>query len=141
MASRISNAAAVAACNAIVDLIDVGGTGTLKIYTGAAPTNVEDAATGTLLADITLAATAFGVASDQNPNAQAALASTPVEDTNANATGTAGYFRFVSGGAVGVIQGACATSGAELNFNSTAISSGAIVSVTSFTVTVPEVGT
>jgi len=40
---KISTAARNAACDAIVDLIDAGGAGTLAIRTGAPPTNPSDA--------------------------------------------------------------------------------------------------
>lgn len=141
MASRISNAAAIAAGNAIVDLLDAGGAGSIIIRTGAAPTNCEDATTGTNLATLTLSAQSFDNGVDGNPNAVFTLQGVPKEDTNADATGTAGYFRFLNNAGTCVFQGTCGTAGAEMNFNSTAISSGAIVSLTSFTVTIPEVGT
>lgn len=137
MTFRINNNVAKAMCDAIVDAIDVGGTGTLVIRSGAAPTNVEDAATGTLLATLTFSATAFGAAADANPGATA-TASSITSDTSADATGTAGYFRAISGGGTAIFQGACGTSGSDMNFNSTAIQSGAEVAVTAMTVTVPE---
>lgn len=136
MALRVSNAAALAMCNALVDLLDVGGAGSITFRTGSAPTNVEDAATGTLLATNALSATAFGNAADANPGATATAAA--ISDATAAATGTAGYFRAISGGGTAIFQGTCGTSGADINFDSVAIQSGAKVRVTSLTVTVPE---
>jgi hypothetical protein len=135
----ISNNAAKAACDAIVDRLDLGtGAALLRIYAGSVPADA-DAALGaqTLLAELTMSDPAFGAAADLNPGARA-TASAISDDTSANATGTATFFRMVQSDGTSEIQGACAVSGSELNFNSTAISSGAIVSVTSFTVTVPE---
>lgn len=137
-AFRISNARAIVMCDSLVDAIDTGGAGTIKIYSGAAPTNVEDAATGTLLATLTFNATAFGAASDANPGAIATAAAI-TGDTSADATATAGYFRVLNGSATAIAQGTCGTSSSDMVFNSIAITSGSAVNVTAFTVTVPEV--
>jgi hypothetical protein len=139
MVGFISNAAAIAACDAIVDRVDLNSPpGHLKVYSGSVPTDADTAlGAQVLLADLTMSNPAFGAAADISPGARATAAAIS-DDTSANNTGTASFFRIDQGGGTTVLQGACATSGSELNFNSTAISSGAIVSVTSFTVTVPE---
>lgn len=137
---KITNAAAIAACNAIVDLLDGGsGAGLLRIYTGTAPSNADDSPTGTLLAELTLSDPAFGDAADANPGATATAASITA-DSSANATGTAGYFRAVTSAGTTVLQGTVTTTGngGDLTLNSTSITSGNIVSVTSWTYTVPE---
>lgn len=137
---KLSNAAAKAACDAIVDLLDAGaGAATLKIYTGSAPANVDDAATGTLLATLTCSDPAFGNAADANPGGRA-TASTITGDSSADATGTAGYFRALDSNGVAVIQGTVTAvgGGGDLELNSTSISSGVAVSVSSWTVTQPE---
>ena len=139
MATRISNAAAQAACNAIVDLIDAGTPpGLLRIYSGSAPTNVEDSATGDLLAELTFSTTAFGSASDANPGATA-TAATITGDSSANNSGDAGYFRIVNAAGTAIIQGSVGTSGADLNLTSIAIVATEPVNVTSLTFTVPEI--
>jgi len=138
MATRISNVAAIAACNAIVDLIDAGTPpGLLNIYTGSAPTNVEDSATGTLLATLTFSTTAFGAAADATPGA-IATAATITGDSSADATGTAGYFRITNAAGTAIMQGTVGTSGADLNLTSTSIVATEPVNVTSLTFTVPE---
>ncbi len=139
MVGFISNASALAACDAIVDRVDLNTPpGHLKVYSGSVPTDADTAlGAQVLLADLTMSNPAFGAAADISPGARATAAAIS-DDTSANNTGTASFFRIDQGGGTTIMQGACATSGAELNFNSTAISSGAIVSVTSFTVTVPE---
>lgn len=139
MVGFVSNLSAIAAADAIVDRVDLNTPpGRLKVYSGAVPTDADTAlGAQVLLADLTMSNPAFGPAGDINPGARA-TASAISDDTSANNTGTASFFRIDQGGGTTVMQGACATAGAELNFNSTAIQQFAIVSVTSFTVTVPE---
>lgn len=139
LATRISNAAAIAACDAIVDLIDGGaGAGLLRIYDGTQATD-PDTAIGaqTLLAELTLSDPAFGAAADAAPGGRA-TASAITTDASANATGTATWFRVVTSAGTAVIDGSVGTSGADLNLNTVSIVSGASVAVTSWTFTVPE---
>jgi hypothetical protein len=139
LATRISNAAAIAACNAIVDLIDAGaGAGLLRIYDGTQATD-PDTAVGaqTLLAELTLSDPAFGAAADAAPGGRA-TASAITSDASANATGTASWFRIVDSNGLAIIDGSVGTSGADLNLNTVSIVSGASVAVTSWTFTVPE---
>lgn len=137
----ITNAAAIAACNAVVDLVDVGSTnasGHILIYSGSVPADADAALGGaTLLAELVMSNAAFGNAADIAPGAQATAASITA-DSSADATGTASFFRMTNRDATAIMQGAVGTSGAELNLNSVAISSGAQVSITSMTVTMPE---
>ena len=138
--TRIDNAAAIAACNGIVDRLDAGaGAGLLRIYTGTAPTDVDAAPTGTLLAELTLSDPAFGAAVDANPGGRA-TANSITADASANATGTAGYFRAVDSDGNGAIQGSVTATGGggDLELNSTSITSGIEVQVTSWTFTVNE---
>lgn len=135
---RLSQAAATAACNAIVDLTDGGGAGNIIIYTGAEPSYANDAA-GTEVATCACAATAYGAASYDAGNhwSESDLAATA---TDTSATGNASavtYFRLVSGGAATVLQGTISTSGADLNLNATTIGAGAQVDITSLEVRVP----
>ena len=104
MATRISNAAAIASVNAVVDLIDAGGAGSIEIRTGAQPADVSVAATGTLLGTLTCSNPAFGNAADIGGAARA-TANAVAPDTNADAAGTAGWFRVYSGGGTAVIDG------------------------------------
>lgn len=137
---KISNAAAKAACDAIVDLIDGGsGAGKIKIYTGSAPANVDDAATGTLLGTLTFSDPAFGSAADANPGGRA-TASTITGDTTADATGTAGYFRTTDSNDVAITQGTITATGGggDLELNSVSISAGVAIDITAFTFTMPE---
>lgn len=138
MATSITNAAAKAACDAIVDLLDVGGGGSLKIYSGSVPTDADTAlGAQVLLGTLPLTATAFGAAADANPGGRATAASI-TSDASADATGTAAFFRAVNAAGTCVIQGSVGTSGADLNLNSVSIQSGGTIAVTSWTFTVPE---
>lgn len=101
-----------------------------RIYSGTQPAGPDSAATGTLLAELTGNASAFGTVSNG-----VLTASAITQDSSANATGTAGYFRILTSGSVAVIDGDVGTSGADLNLNSTAITTGAIVQISSATFT------
>jgi hypothetical protein len=139
-ATMINNALAIINCDALVDAVDGGaGAGLCKIYTGSAPAAVETAATGTLLGTLTFSDPAFGAAADQNPGALA-TANAITDDTSADATGTAGYFRVMDSNLVQLWQGDITATGGggDMELNSVAISAGAAISITSFTVTVPE---
>lgn len=135
MTVRLATASRNAACNAVVDLCDVGGAGTVEIRTGSQPASAEDAATGTLLATIPLAATAFGAAS----TGVATLAGVPLSDTSADADGTAGWARVKSGGGATVMDlSVTATGGGgDLTLATVSIVTGTTVRITSGTVTMP----
>ena len=111
---------------------DIGASAVLNIYTGAQPANVATAATGTLIVSLPCNGTAFGAVGS------GALTANSITTTAATGAGTntAGYFRiFKSGGTVAVVDGAIATSGSDLNLNSTSITIAQNVSITSFVIT------
>jgi hypothetical protein len=115
----------------VVDLVDVGGAGSLRIYDGTMPADANAALSGnTLLAQLTMNATAFGAAA-----AGVATANAITQDSSADASGTASFFRVLSGGATVVMQGSVGTSAANLVLNSVVISAGAAVSVSALTYT------
>lgn len=131
MTLSISTSARNAAVDAVVDLLDAGGAGSIEIRTGAKPAAPGDAATGTLLATLTLAATAFGSAVGGTANLN------NVATVNAAATGDAGYFRAKSGAGTAIFDGEVGTAGKELNLNSVSLIAGGAVTVTSGTFTAP----
>ncbi len=133
MAVRLANVVAIAAANAIVDLADVSGAGSLRIRTGAQPANGDSAASGTLLATFTLAATAFGAATDANPHADAVAAA--IADVAAVATGTAGYYEVLNNAGTVLWTGTVTATGGggDLTIASTSITNAQTVSVTSWT--------
>ena len=135
----IANSNAITLCDAFVDDIDAGaGAGLLNIYAGSVPADADAALGGaTLLATLTFSDPAFGGAVDAAPGATA-TANAITSDPSADATGTATFFRVTDSVPGTVMQGAVATAGAELNLNTTSIVTGAVVSITSMTVTMPE---
>lgn len=139
-AFKISNACAKAMADTFDDQVNIGSTASvIDIRTGTQPADPDTAATGTLLATLTFSDPAFGAASDGNPGGLL-TASAITDDSSADATGTAGYFRIraTGTGADDVADGEVGTSGSDLNFNTTSITSGSTVSITSMTVTMPE---
>jgi len=125
-----------AACNGIVDTID-GGTppGRLEHRTGAQPTNVSDASSGTLLGTNLFSNPAFG-----NSSTGVATANAITNDSSADNSGTAGYFRIYTGAGgdtAALCQGNTSTSGADLNFDNNVIVAGGVIAISSMTVTVP----
>ena len=119
--------------NARLDAIEstIGTSPILKIRTGAQPANCAAASTGTVLATITLPSDWVAAASSGSK----ALSGT-WQDSSADATGTAAHFEILdSGGSTCHMRGSVGTSGADLNLDSTSITSGQSVTITSFTIT------
>lgn len=143
MTISIANAQAITCCDAIVDSIDTGTTnpqGKLVVYDGTPPANVDAALSGnTVLAELDMSNPAFGAASDDTPGA-IATANSISDDTSANATGTASFFRILDRDDTPRVQGTITATagGGDIEFNSTSISAGALVRITSLTITVPE---
>lgn len=126
MAITLATGARDAACNGIVDLVDVSGPGTIEIKTAASTVaGTNEAAT------LTFAATAFGASSTGT-----ATAGTIVSDTSATG-GTVTDYTVFDGVGTAIWQGAVATSGSDLNLSSTTIGIGDTVSISAFTLTVP----
>ena len=116
--------------NAMLDAITTaaGGSALLSIYDGTRP--ATGGAATTLLAQLTCNAT-FA------PGASGGVLTlnSITQDSSANATGTATWFRITTSGATHVLDGNVGTSGSDLNLSSTAIVSTQPVSVTSFVIT------
>jgi hypothetical protein len=115
--------------------------GKLRIYSGAQPADANTAASGTLLAEFTLNATAFGASSCAGtaPSRAASATANAISDVTASATNTAGYFRIVkSDGTTAVIDGTVGTSGCDLNLTDISLTTGETVHVTSLTLSMPE---
>lgn len=135
MAAKLTDASQQAACDAVVDRIDVGGAGNLKLYTGSQPADADTAPSTTLLATIALAATAYGAA---NSSGTAALASTPRSGTGA-AAGSAGYFVVESGGGLRVFTGTVTATGGggDLTLDNVVIAVGQTININSLNYTHP----
>ena len=131
---KVSTTTANAEANALVGSFT--NSSTIKIYDGAQPSTPEIAiSTQNLLATITLpASSAFGAAS------AGVITAAAISDITIGASGTAAWFRWwKADGTTPIADGSVGTSGADLNLNSTSLSSGATLSTTSFTFTVPAV--
>ena len=143
MAIKLSTGLRNAAADGIGNAMDT--TGRINVYTGTPPANPQAAATGTLLATLTMAADAFGVAATG-----AIAAGTITGDSSADATGTAGWFRMYKtidtapnlAGAVADkrIDGTVTATagGGDITFDSVSFVAGGAINMTGFTLTVPE---
>ena len=129
LSPKLSNAAATAAADSVVDLLDDGY---LRIYDGSQPATADTAISSqVLLAELRFANPAFGAASNG-----AATANSITPDNSANATGTATWFRALkSDGTTVVFDGSVGTSSSNINLSSTTITSGDNVELSSFTYT------
>ena len=140
MADTISAAAAAAGVQAVVDLIDAAVTaGTVEFRTGAKPVSVATAASGTLLANVTLpsplwASYTAGVATANTSGAPAVVA-----QANAAAEDDIGWFRAKDGDGVAVMDGTVGLSGASMLVNRVDTTTGQPVIIESWTVTLPTV--
>ena len=116
--------------NAQLDQITAraGGSAKLKIFSGTRPAN--GGAETTKLAELTCNAT-FAPAASGGVLTLNAIS----DDTSADATGTASWWRLESSGGTQVMDGNCGTSGSDMNMSTTSIVATARISVSSFTIT------
>lgn len=116
--------------NAMLDAIttQAGTSALLRIYDGTRPATGGTATNK--LAELTCSA-ALGAASSGG-----VLTLNTITSAGALLAGTATWFRIVkSDGVTGILDGSVGTTGSDINLNSTVISSGATVSVTSGAIT------
>lgn len=135
----VTNAAAKSMLDAFTTATDAGTAAVINIYSGTPPADA-DASLGSnnLLAQLTCSSTSFGAATDANPGARI-TANTISSDTNADSTDTATFFRILTQSAGTVTaQGTVGTATADLILNTTSITSGSTVSITSAQITLPE---
>ncbi len=125
----------VAVRNARLDAIEtaVGTAPLFRIYSGSMPADCATAASGTKLIEATLP-------SDWAANAASGskAKSGTWQDTSADATGTAGYFRiYDSAGTNCHLQGTVTATGGggDLTLDNTSIASAQSVTITGFTLT------
>lgn len=132
----ISPTLAKAGLNAITALFN---SGVIDIRSGALEATCGTADAGTLLSSgCTFGSTAFGTAADGSTTGiMTSTANSIASDTNATASGTAGHFRVKVSGTV-VAQGTCGTSSADMVLNTTTITGGDTIAITSFTISIPD---
>lgn len=138
--TQISVALAEAMLNAITTYLDAGGAGTIQIWSGTQPNGLETADAGTSLVTFTLNATAFAAAVASG-NTGAVMTANSIANATAGNTGTAVYFTVYDHAGDITMRGSCGTSSADMILSTTSIVSGNIISITSWTVTMPTNGT
>lgn len=124
--ATITNAAASAACDAIVDLVDAGSPPGLFVLQ-------DGGDAGDDLASIALNNPAFGAAS----NGVATLDVSPVPSATASASGTADTWKITNAAGTTIISGTIGTGSEDLDIDNTSVTNGQTVNITSLTVTVP----
>ena len=126
--TQTTNAAANAACDAITALVNGGF---LDIYDGAQPADANTAVTTQVkLARLAFSATAFGAAMNG-----VATANAIAQDSDADATGTASWFRACKSDGTAVFDGTVGTGTHNLVLASTSIVQHGIVSISALTFT------
>lgn len=131
---RLGQAARSAAADAVVDSLDAGAAAaTVEIRTGTIPATPATAASGTLLATVTLIDPAAGAASNGVATITDSVSVTGV------AAGTAGYARFKDSNGVAVFDcDVTATGGGgAIELSTTTISVGVTVDLGALTYTQP----
>lgn len=126
----MSLSVATAIKNALLDAYGLNfNNGTLKVYAGAVPADANAAlGAATLLGTLNFGADAFADAANGSMAANAIT-----QDSSADASGTAAFYRaFKADGVTVIEQGSVGTSGADLNLNTTTIVAGGPIVVTSF---------
>ena len=121
--------------NARLDAIEtaIGTSAVLKIRTGAAPSGIADADSGTVLATLSLPSDWMAAASGGTK-----AKSGTWEDTSADATGTAAHFRiYASNGTTQHIQGTVTATGGggDMTVDNTSFAAGQTFTITGFTLT------
>ena len=129
--------------------------GVIRIFSGSQPTSADSGETGTHLLEITLASGAFtpgaaanGLNFGDSDLGVVGKAAGEVWSGAGLVNGTAGWFRYYSnarttGASTSAVRfdGACATSGGQINMSSTSIVTGATTTIDAFNVTLPESST
>jgi hypothetical protein len=112
----------------------------IAIQTGAIPSNCGAARSGTALSTaMQFSATAFPASTDSGTTGLAtATANAIASDTNAAASGTAGYFYTHDNTPTTLAQGTCGTSAADMIMNTTTITAGDTIACSSFVITLAD---
>jgi hypothetical protein len=129
MALRLATATRNAAVNTVGDLLDGGS---IQFRTGGVPTNVDDAAQGTLLGTVTFSGTAFGA-----PSTGSVTAAAITSDTNADASGTATHARLLTSGPAIHSDATCGQGSGDFDFDNNVIVAGGTIAVSSLVLTQP----
>jgi hypothetical protein len=133
----MSKTYAAAVANAMLDAWEtaIGASPTLKVRTGAKPTNTADASTGDVLANIALPADFMA---DASGGVKSKLGTW--QDLEADASGEPGHYEIVASDGVTVCErGDCGLtdSGADLEFDSVNWTAGQQVTIANFGLSLP----
>jgi len=132
MAIHISDAVRDDMLDAITAAVDAGtGAGYIEVRSGTQPADADTTATGTVLAEFTLADPSFAASS----NGVITLDADPDISATAAATGTASWARCYDSNDVAIFDGSVGTSGTDFIITSTSITSGQTVNLTAGTLT------
>jgi hypothetical protein len=110
----------------------VGTTAFFVMYAGTQPADVSSATTA---ANVVVASLAMTQSSAFAAAAASALTANAITSDTSAAGGSANWFSITMVTGLRVIDGSIGTSGSDLNLNSVAISTGATVAITAFSVT------
>lgn len=133
MASNIKLASALSNAQLNVITTQLGASALLKIYDGTQPAGPSVAVgVQVLLGTLTCNATFAPAAS-----AGVLTLNSITQDSAADATSTATWFRMTTSGGTALLDGTVGTSGADLNLNTVSIVTGGPIAVTSFTFSLP----
>ncbi len=109
--------------------------GFIDIYAGTQPADANSNTTGSefILAELTFSSVAGATVTS---TFTAAFANSGA--TTATSTGIATFYRAYSSSRAAIIDGSVSTASADMNFNTNSIASGVSVSVTSYSLVLPE---
>ena len=133
MASNVKILAATR--NALGDALitAIGNACTIKIYDGTQPAGPATAITSQVLLGTLTGGTPFADATSGGVITANAI----TQDSAADATSTATWFRIATSGGTAIFDGTVGTSGADLNLNTTSIVTGGPITMSSLTITMP----
>lgn len=139
MALRLSTNTRNKANDAIVDELDAAATaGKVEFRTGAQPTNVDDADSGTLLGTCPFGDPAFDDSGADGGNAAGvATANAITSDSSADNSGTVGHARLKDGDDNIHSDCTCGQGSGDISFDNSTIVAGGTIAITSMTITTP----
>lgn len=135
MATRLPIATRNAMLASISARLDGGtGAGTVQVRSGSQPATGDTAASGTLLATLTLSDPSFGAPSNGAMSANAVAG-----DSSADATGAAGWYRALDSTGATVIDGSVTATGGggDMTFDNVSFVQGGAINMTSWTINQP----
>jgi len=135
---RITDAVANAMLEALATA--AGETGKLRIYAGALTAGAPGTPAGTLLAELTMNAAAFGAAAAVSGQSYNQLDEGAITaDSSANASGDAGCFvLWDSAGTTAIMAGTVGTASTDMIIDNVTIAATATVSCTDFKIKLPK---